>query len=129
MTQPPPLTTFFAVEMLPIVSAHQVAGMFCEAAKKSKTPFFQLEGLGLIDVNASKFLRFRSDISDPTLALRILQEKGHGVVYRTPEGFIFQRKDRTGKISTSLMVGSPVRNPMMWRGPKVKLWERQFQAP
>ncbi len=127
-TKPPPMTTFFAVEMMTTVTPHQIAGMFCEAAKKAKTLFFGLESLGIIEVNATKFMRFRSDVADPLAGLRALQERGHGVVYRSTEGFVFQRGERTGKVSTSLMVGSPVRNPMTWRGPKVKLWERQFMA-
>lgn len=127
MTKPPPMTTFFAVEQGGL-SNHQIASLFCTAAKEAKTPFYQLESLSIIEVNATKFVRFRSDIPDASAALTSLRGRGHGVVLRESEGYWFHRGERQGKVSTSLMVGSPVRNPCLWRGPKVKYWERQFMA-
>lgn len=126
--KPPPLTTFLAIEQKSL-SPHQVAGMFCEATKTLKTPFFQLESLSVIEISAVKFIRFRTDLADPTPALKYLLGRGHGIAYRGAEGYEFQLPSRQGKVSTSLMAASPIRNPQMWRGPKVKYWERQFMSP
>lgn len=120
--------TFFAIQLLVQTSPHQIAGMFCEAAKQAGTLFSVLDSLGTIEAGATKFVRLRSDLADPVPALQAMMARGHGVVYRGPEGYELHLGSRVGRVSTSLMVGSPVRNPQSWRGPRVKHWERQFMA-
>lgn len=126
-TKVPPPNTYFAIEHGNL-SVHQLAGLFCMEARDAKTPFYQLESLSVIVVNATKFVRFRSDIPDASKVLLALRDKGHGVVLRMPDGFVFYRENLSGKVSSSLIAASPIRNPQSWRGPRIKYWERQFQT-
>ena len=120
--------TFFAIQLLVQTSPHQIAGMFCGAAKQAGTLFSVLDSLVTIEAGATKFVRLRADLADPVPALQAMMARGHGVVYRGSEGYELHLGSRVGRVSTSLMVGSPVRNPQSWRGPRVKHWERQFMA-
>lgn len=125
-----PLTTYFAVEVLSWASSHQVAEAVIRQSKENGTLFRRLESMGPIEVAGRKFERFRTDLADVKLGpvLDHMLTKGHGVVGKTSEGYEVRFPVRSGKVkSTVLLGGTPVRT-RMYRGPKIKHWERQFEA-
>lgn len=125
-----PLTTYFAVEILSWTTPHQVAEAVIRQAKENGTLFRRLESMGSVEVAGRKFERFRTDLSDTNLdpVLTSLLTKGHGVVGKITDGYEVRFPIRTGRINSTILLSGKAVKTRMYRGPKIKYWERQFEA-
>lgn len=125
------LNTYFAVQVLSSENTHAVAGAICKAAQEAGTLFRRLEVLDTIQVAAKTFVRCRSDIVNPYLMLDALHAKKRGYVAVTARGQynVKMADGRMGAVPGTVMHTVPRSGcGAMYRGPKIKLWERQFMA-
>lgn len=119
--------TYIAVELLPQMTTHEVAEAVIRGGKTVGTWFRHLERLGVIEVAARKFVRFRTDLEDPMPLLRHLLDQGCGIIYKAADGYRVKLAPRTGFVSLSVMLASPETDVRAYKGPKIKGWEQAFE--
>ena len=125
----PQLNCYFAVQMLRGESVKQVAGAICQAGSDQMTLFRRLEVLDVIQIASYPFLRCRSDIIDNRLVLETLAAQQRGYVTADAGGrYTVRLSDgRVGPVTGMTMhTTSKPGHQRMFKGPKIKLWSRQF---
>ena len=134
-TPEPVLKTYFAIQIQPRESPILALEAFCTTSKMLGILFRRIEVLDTMEVGVKPFVRLRSDIPNATSVLEQLLKA-------TQRGFIVARSDgkyevqfpasvlggRRAEVPTFSMHGSPRETPRMYRGPKIKHWDRQFQS-
>ena len=122
-----PINTYFAVQILQAENPMVVAGAICRAGHEKKTLFRRLEVLDTIQIAGKSFVRCRSDVVNPHPLLGVLFAQNRAYVAAGPGGIYvaYFPGGRVGNVPGSTLHMVP-RSPVMYRGPKMKLWERQF---
>lgn len=124
------LNTYFGVELLTKEPVQSVAYQVCKTANEAKTLFRRLEILDVMLVGGRRFARCRSDLLNPYPMLDLLFNRGRSVIMASRgEGYITKLLDgRRGPVSQTMMHATPkLGQRVTFRGPKVKLWQRQFE--
>jgi hypothetical protein len=117
---------FAALELKEQESPHQAIECLMRAAVEKGRPFTTLEVVGSLFIGRIRFVRFRTDCSAIGEILSTLDDRarispeGGAYVCRFPGG-------ATGPVPATSMnvVGRPGER-RVYRGPRVKFWERQF---
>lgn len=126
-----PLKTFFAVQLKPAEQAIHVVEAVMKAAKAAGILFRRLELIDSMTVGTQTYVRMRTEIMNPYPILDRLYAEGRGVVSSMQGGEYVARLPggRMGKVSNIVMHASPkLGQARMFRGTKIKHWERQFEA-
>lgn len=118
--------TYIAVEIPSSLTVHEVAEIVIRAGKAVGVWFRRLESIGLIDMAARKFVRFRIDLDDPKPVLRHVLDQGFGVIYLSNGNYRVYLPPRVGFVNVSTMMGTPESNVRLYKGPKIKGWEDAF---
>ena len=124
-----PLSTYLAVQMLPTESPLAVAGAICQAGHDRKTLFRRLEVLDVTQIANNPFLRVRSDVLNPHPILEALfaQQRGYVVAGAGGQYSVRLPDGRTGPVQGATMHTPPKPGcHRMFRGPRIKMFERQF---
>lgn len=128
----PVLNTYFAIQLQPRENPIVAVEAFCVTAQMMKTLFRRIETLDVIQVGMRPFVRLRSDIGDAGPVLRqLLAATNRGYIVSNGGRFEaqFSAKDFGGRkadVSGVVMNTVPRGPQVMYRGPKIKNWERQF---
>jgi len=129
----PVLSTYFAIQLQPRENPAVVVEAFCTAAKMLGTLFRRVETLDTIEVGMKPFLRMRSDIPTASSVLeQLFKATGRGYVVSRSDGKfevqfpVTTLGGRRAEVSSYVMHTVPRGKPTMYRGPKIKFWERQF---
>lgn len=132
-----PLNTYLAIQTRAGEHPAHPVHAFCETAKMLKVLFRRAETLDIIQVGGRLFVRVRTDL-DRTRARQVLQKLAEvthrGVVYLTDGGkyeVLFQDHRQAGVVApvSSVLLHSVPRGPQaLYRGPKIKGWEKQFAS-
>lgn len=131
----PVLSTLFAIQGKPKEHPSVAVEAFCTTAKMLGILFRRVEVQDTIEVGMRPFVRMKSDIPNAASVLEQLFKA-------TQRGYVACRSDgkyevqfppnvlggRRAEVSSMIMYTVPRTPPMMYRGPKVKNWERQFQS-
>lgn len=132
---PPPiddtLNTYFAVQLKPGEKTIQVVAAVMNAAKEANILFRRLEQLDTINIGTSSFVRMRTDLLNPYLVLDRLYNDKRAVVSSMQGGEYVARLPggRMGKVTNLVMhATAKLGQTRMFRGTKIKHWERQFEA-
>lgn len=128
-TPEPVLTTYFALQLLLTESPREAVGAMCRAGKAVRTLFRRVELLDTIQVANRSFIRCRSDVTNPYPMLEALLQEKRGFVAISSSGQYTVRlpDGRTGPVTTAVMHIVPRSGQqVMYRGPKIAGWERQF---
>ena len=126
-----PLNTYFAVQMMQHEATIDVVASVMRAAKTLKVMFRRLEILDKMTIGTSTYVRMRADVISSRPILDQLFSDGRAVVGLVPgNGYVVRVSDgRTGKVTNLLMhATSKPGYSRVFRGPKMKFWERQFEA-
>ena len=130
-----PLPNYLAVQLQRSEHPAFAVEALCTTAKMMKALFRRVETLDIIQVGMQPFLRMRTDLDRERLVLvlrKILEVTGRGVVYL--EGGTY-RAQLSGKLAGKVLPMSSAtmhmvpRGPQaLYKGPKIKRWEKQFQS-
>jgi hypothetical protein len=126
-----PLNTYFAVQLKPAEQAIHVVEAVLKAAKASSLLFRRLEQLDILTIGTLTLVRMRADLVNPYPVLDRLYAEGRAVVSSMQGGEYVARLPggRMGKVSNVTMHAiAKLGQPKMFRGTKMKYWERQFEA-
>jgi hypothetical protein len=126
-----PLNTYFAAQLKTAEKAVHVAEAVMKAAKAADILFRRLEVLDIVTIGTTRFVRMRSEIVNPFPILDRLYHEGRGVISSKHGGeyVALLVGGREGKVSNILMHASPkLGQSRMFRGTRIKHWERQFEA-
>jgi hypothetical protein len=124
--------TYFAVQILPNEDPHQTAGAVCQAGQLAKTLFRRLEVMDTIIVANRPFLRCRSDVANPLplLGLLFMQKRAYVAALANGQYSVKLPDGRSAIVPGTIMHLIPRSgHPTVYRGPKIKLWERAFGLP
>jgi len=117
--------SYFAVQVHSRESDLEVLEQVLRVAHGLGQKFVRIDVLDKMEVGASKFLRLKSDLSDPTKLLDALATD-RGVVGVGPQGaYVIRIKGKVGQVPNSTMLMIP-RTPKAYRGTADPHWERQF---
>jgi hypothetical protein len=120
--------THFAVQMLPGEDLKSAVGLVCRTAAGNKCMFTKLESYGTINLGGRIFLRCQVDKDQVQGLLDSLYGLGRGVIEGSREGYKVRLTDgrqRPIPITQMHTVAGPGLKTQ-FRGPGVKLWDRQF---
>ncbi len=126
-----PLNTYFAAQLKTAEQPIHVAEAVLNAAKDASILFRRLEVLDIITIGAARFVRMRTEIVNPFPIFDRLYSEGRGVISSKHGGeyVALLVGGREGKVSNLLMHASPkLGQSRMFRGTRIKHWERQFEA-
>jgi len=130
----PILNNYFAIQMQPRENPIIAVEALCVTAKMMGILFRRVEVLDTIQIGMRPFLRVRSDLDRHPLVLdQLLVATGRGYVAHLDGKFVVQfpstvHGGRRANFSATDMHLTPRGLPQMYRGPKIKHWERQFQS-
>jgi hypothetical protein len=134
-SNPPPLDeslkTYFAVQLRPREAPIHVVSAFMTTAKDQGILFRRLEVLDTMTVGGTAFVRMRTEMSTPTTILDKLYSGGRSVINSIQGGEYVARLPggRTGKVAHLVIHAVPkLGQTKMYRGTKIKHWERQFEV-
>jgi hypothetical protein len=126
-----PLKTYLAVQLKPReVSIHVVKAVM-GAAKDLGILFRRLEVLDTMTMGTLSFVRMRTEMLAPYTILDRLYSDGRSVISSMNGGEYMARLlgGRVGKVNNLVMHATPkLGQAKMYRGTKIKHWERQFEA-
>ncbi len=119
---------YAAIELAEGETPHGAVHRFTQAAVDRKMLFKELEVLDIITIGPRKFVRFRTDQSKVGSVAEDIRKK-RAVVLPNGVGYkVYLPGGRSAPVPTSKMHTSPLPNyKRLYRGPKNKLWEAQFQ--
>jgi hypothetical protein len=122
------LNTHFGIELLKLEPQLDAVQAVCKTAHEVKTPFHRLEVLDTLIVGGRRFLRCRSDVLNPFPMLDLLFLRGRSIITPSEKGYFAKLKDgRVGPVTNVAMHSTPkLGQRTVYRGPRIKLWERQF---
>jgi hypothetical protein len=122
------LNTHFGVELYPVDSTRTAAYLVCASAHEAKTLFHRLEILDTIFFGGRRFARIRSDLLNPFPMLDLIFARGRAIICPAESGYEARFPDgRKGPVPNMTMHSTPRPGQRStYRGPKVKLWNRQF---
>ena len=125
------LTTLFAVEMLRWETPHNVAEAVIRAGSEIRRFFRRVEVLDVVTFGMKPFVRLRSDMTAPQAILEQVLTTGRGVVIPMGSaGYEARFPTRRGRVpGFSLYEAVRPGHQRMYRGPKLKNWAEQFEAP
>ena len=126
----PATNTFFAIQLRPGETPHQVAALFIQTASQVKLLFRRLDTLNILDFAGKRFVRFRSDVINPFPILDRLLASGRATISAAPGAYLLRTP--TGKPGpVSFLPMHTVPNPSHFRqyhGTRTAEWAEQFQA-
>lgn len=131
---PPPLDIalpyYFAVQIQPREAAVLAVEAVCTTAKMMGILFRRVEVVGLINLGGRNFVRMRSDLARASEVLTQLNSAtNRGVMF--PDGSsgmkVLLSNGRSGTVEGWKLHVMSSGASTMYRGPKIKNWERQFQ--
>ena len=124
----PSLNTYFAVQLAQGENPRKLIGYICKAANEVNTLFRRIEAIDVIQVAGRSFLRCRSDLLNPYLMLDKLYTQNRGYVVGRSGGYEAKFPDgRKGNVPGLMMHSIPLGGHReSYKGPKLKMWERQF---
>lgn len=134
---PPPvdddesLKTYFAVQLKPREAPIHVVAAFMNTAKGLGVFLRRLEVLDTLTVGGTSFVRMRTEILTPSSVLDKLYGDGRSIISSGQDGQYAARLPggRIGKVAHLTMHAVPkLGQTKMYRGTKMKHWERQFEA-
>jgi hypothetical protein len=122
------LNTHFGVELFQQESSRTAAHLVCASAHEAKTLFHRIEILDTILFGGRRFARMRSDLLNPFPMLDLIFARGRATIGPAESGYEARFPDgRKGPVPNMIMHSTPKPGQRaMYRGPKVKLWPRQF---
>lgn len=125
-----PLNTYLGVQIKPKQSAHDVAAIVMSAAKDMGVLFRRLEMLDTISVGTFSYARMRTDIVNPVKILNHLRSVQHATIAYEEGDYVLTFPDgRVGRVPNLVMHAIPkLGQSRMYRGTRIKHWERQFEA-
>jgi len=126
-----PLKTYFAVQVQRGEQPIRVVEAVMKSAKGTGILFRKLELIDTVSIGTSTFARMRTDILNPFPLLDKLYEEGRAIVCSMQGGEYVARMPggRMGRVSNLIMHAIPkLGQTQMFRGTKMKHWERQFEA-
>lgn len=125
-----PLSTFFAVQPKPREHAVNVVEAVMRAAKSSGVLFRHLELLDTITIGTTPFVRMRTETTSLAPILDQLYSDGRSCVSAKGGEYVARLQGgRVGKVPQALMhATAKMGQSRMFRGPKFKFWDRQFEA-
>ena len=123
------LNTYFGVELGVVEEPVAVARSICLTANEVKTLFHRLEVLDVISVGGRRFVRCRTDLLNPYPMLDLLFARGRAIIASREGGYVATfSNDRHGPVPNMMMHSTPRPGQRVtYRGPKVRLWQRQFE--
>ena len=124
------LNTYFAVEASPLERVQTVAHLICATGNEVKTLFHRLEVLDAIYVGGRKFVRCRTDLVNPFPMLELIHTRHkRAVIVPGATGYEVKFLDgRSGPVTNVMMHSiAKLGQRVTYRGPKIKLWARQFE--
>lgn len=123
------LNTYLAVELLAKEDTRVVAAIVCRTAAEVNTLFRRLEVLDVIVVGGRRFVRCRSDVLNPYPMLEVVFDRGRSFIASSPKGYVARfLNGKTGTVSNVMMHSTPIPGQRItYRGPKIRMWERQFE--
>jgi hypothetical protein len=124
--------SFFGVETFALDKPKPgfVAHLICKTADGTNTRFRRLEVLDMIHIGGRHFVRCQSDILNPYPMLEALFIAGRSIISATAKHGYQVRfvNGPKGPVPNVTMHSTPkVGQRVSYRGPKYKLWERQFE--
>jgi hypothetical protein len=121
-------TQFAAVQIGNEETAHKAIEHFMNIAVGLDCRFRTLEIYGEMTVGSRKFVRFRTDCWKLLEVSQQLLKEGRGTIL--PEGTRYMVKLPTGQkgiLNTTVLQAAPIPSQhRVYRGPKLKFWDRQF---
>lgn len=121
---------FAGVQFKRAEDTRAVVHSFMLAACQHGLEFQHLEVFGIFTVGSSKFIRFRTDCKDFTpIVARLLNENRGSITPDPKRGYLIRLPSgQEGVVEISKMLATPLSGyPLVFRGPKIKYWERQFE--
>ncbi len=124
----PEVTTFFAVQLRPGETPHQLAALVLQTAATAKSRFRRLDTLDIIQIGARSFVRFQSDVINPFPVLDRLLREGRSNISAAPGTYLLREANgKSGKIPGMTMHSVPAeRHHRQYRGPRTEDWQAQF---
>lgn len=109
-------------------SPHAAIHVLMQTCSDLGLKFKRLEVLGTTQVGARDFVRFRVDREGDWLRVVKNIQADRAIVVPNGAGFrLYLPGGREGRVAATTMLTAPTLNqPQVYRGPAVKLWERQF---
>jgi len=119
--------SYFAIQADKGENPDDVAQLILTTAKTAQLSFAGLEFMGPDSFGTTIYFRFRTDLGDINPLIERLGACGRGVIYNKPgAGFMLKTPDgRHGFVPGTRMYSTP-RQPRVYRGTSMKLWEEQF---
>ena len=118
---------YFAVQSRGYETELDMAKLIVYAANELDMKFAKIEVLDKFKLGATEFTRFRLSESVTDL-LDALHAKGRSVIGSDVAGFTARIGSRKGVAPAHTMLAAP-RQVMVFRGPGMQYWERQFDTP
>jgi hypothetical protein len=125
-----PLKTYFAVQIRPSETPINVVSAIMVTAKSLGILFRRLEVLDTMTLGSVAYVRMRTELTNPCPILEKLFSEGRSTVSATQGGYTACLPGgRFGKVPQLTMHAIPkLGQSRMFRGPKYRFWERQFEA-
>jgi hypothetical protein len=122
------LNSYFGVELAALEHPNSAARIICLTANEVKTLFHRLEVMDTIWVGGRRFVRCRSDIINPYPMLDLILQRGRSTISSNEAGYIAQfTNGKKGPVpGTNMHIAPKPGQRITYRGPKVKMWLRQF---
>jgi hypothetical protein len=121
-------TQFAAVQIGQKETAHKAIEHFMNTAVGLGCRFRTLETFGEMTVGSRKFVRFRTDCWKLQEVSQQLLKEGRGTIL--PDGNRYKVEFPTGQkgtLNTTVLQAAPLPSQnRVYRGPKLKFWDRQF---
>lgn len=124
-----PLGVYIAVQLGQGEDTHRVAALYMQTAK-GLPMFRRLEVLDTMTLGNSTYVRMRTDDPNPVPILDRLYDSGRGVIHLAGGEYVVRIPGgRVGKVASLTMSGSAKPGcARLYRGTKIRLWERQFET-
>lgn len=123
--------TYFAVEVkTSYEKTIDLAKVVLTVAKAQGILFRRLEAMDVIEIGSTKFMRFRTDLQPATQLVDAILNEGRGVIAANAAGgYELRSRTKNGPVPSTRILSTPrAAGTKMFRGTKIKLWERQFDA-
>lgn len=124
-----PLTnTFFAVQLRPGETPHELAAVVLQIADEAKSRFRRLDTLDIIEIGGWSFVRFQSDVINPFPVLDRLLACGRSYISPSFGSYMLRATSgRYGKVPGTPMHTAPCgQHFRQYRGPRAQDWQAQF---
>ncbi len=124
----PPVNTFFAIQLQPGETPHQLASVVLRTADEVKLRFRRLDTLDIIQVGGASYVRFQSDVINPFPVLDRLLREGRRTISASPGSYLLRLSNgKFGRVSNTAMHQVPIPGHFrQYRGTRIQAWQAQF---